>query len=519
MQILHIMIKYITMKFAQRVSHWLNAGLDASFFRTYKEDIHKYTVSFISTFYKIMTTVFVLIVVATLCLPDIPPLQHIRALVPFGITYAAYMALCLILYCTLIKKNIKASFLFSQITLILFGFLLLWLDFSTADNLAVFIPVYFAFFPMLLTVPVPALMLDLAILYIVTIAGTIIFKEPRIVVEDIVNISICLAAGFFIGCKNIRSKLAEIQANSNTKSYSAMQKSVIDALIDEYSCLATVDLDKDTINIMLVNDDFSTYTNSLLTIGSFKERVKEFARLNVHPDDKKRYLVTMSKDNILEHMKTEKSLAINFRVVNNGQELYVQSKLIKDISVPAGGNKFVLTHRSIDNEVKMEQMITNTLRLASLDSLTGVRNRTAYDADVKELKERLNSGEQKEAGIVLVDVNWLKETNDKMGHTAGDDLLRSVNNVICSIYKHSPVYRIGGDEFAVLMSSYDLLIREKLLGLARNATAKTKYGVSFASGMAVFEAPDVTFDDTIKRADNEMYKNKKEIKSAASSEM
>ena len=163
----------------------------------------------------------------------------------------------------------------------------------------------------------------------------------------------------------------------------------------------------------------------------------------------------------------------------------------------------------------MEQMISNALKLANLDSLTGVRNRTAYDADLQHLKEMLASKEQKEAGIVMVDVNWLKDTNDKMGHTAGDELLKCVCNMICSIYKHSPVYRIGGDEFAILLSSYDLRIRDKLLDTARNAASKTRYGVSYAIGMAVLKEQDASFDDTIKRSDSEMYKNKKEIKAAA----
>ena len=119
----------------------------------------------------------------------------------------------------------------------------------------------------------------------------------------------------------------------------------------------------------------------------------------------------------------------------------------------------------------------------------------------------------------MIDVNWLKETNDQMGHSAGDELLKSVSNIICSIYKHSPVYRIGGDEFAVLLSLHDMLVREKLLNLAKNSAAKTKNGVSYATGMAVFEKTDESFEDTIKRADDAMYQNKKEIKGAAATEV
>ena len=505
------------MTFAQRVSYWFYAGQNPGFFRAYRKDIHKYTVSFVSVFYKIMTTVFTGIILFTLILPDTQDMEHIRDLTPFGVVFTSYMALCLILFTAVIQNHIKASFLFSQITLLIFGGLLLWLDFSTPGSLAVFIPVYFALFPMLLTVPVPILLLDMFLLYIPTVVGTIICKTPNIALEDIINTTICFAAGFFLGCKNIRSKLAEIKTMSNKDSYSALQKSIIDALIDEYECLAIADFDHDTIRTMLIKDEFSMHSDTLLKINSLFDQIKEFAEHDVHPDDKKRYLSTIEKQNVIQHMETNDSLVINYRVLVNGQPKYVQSKLIKDTSAPEDAHRYILCHRSIDAEVRMEQKMTDALKLASQDSLTGVRNRTAYDIDLEQLQKKLASGEQKEAGIVMVDVNWLKETNDQLGHSAGDELLKSVSNVVCGIYKHSPVYRIGGDEFAVILSFHDLRIRDKLMDMAKSTASKTRFGVSFAIGMAVFEANDKSFDDTIKRADDAMYQNKKEIKDAVAS--
>lgn len=498
------------------MSYWMRAGQEPTFFKDYRNDIHQYTISFASVFYKIMAVVFFLLLVLVYFLPLIFNLpQFIHNLRPFLAVYTSYMALCYIIFTLCVQKFVTGSFIFTQATLLMFGVLLLWLNFYTSEQLAVYMPVYFVLFPMLVTVPVPVLIFDILVLFVLTIAGTLTFKSSEVIYHDIISTSICMAAGFFIGCKNIRSRLNEIKSLSVKSKSNAIQKSVIDALIDEYECLATVDFDNDTINILLVTDDFSNNKQDLMGIESLSARIKEYAEIDVHPDDRKRYLATMSKENVLEHMKHEKALAVNYRVLKNGQEPYVQSKLIKDLSALPGENKFVLIHHSIDTEVKMEQMISNALKLANLDSLTGVRNRTAYDADLQHLKEMLASKEQKEAGIVMVDVNWLKDTNDKMGHTAGDELLKSVCNMICSIYKHSPVYRIGGDEFAILLSSYDLRIRDKLLDTARKAASKTRYGISYAIGMAVLEEQDASFDDTIKRSDSEMYKNKKEIKAAA----
>ena len=310
------------------MSDLIYAGQDSDFFRTYKKDIHEYTMSFLTVFYRVMTIVFIAILIGTFCIPDTPTMQHIRELTPFGLIFALYMAVCYILYCTIIRKHIKASFLFTQITLVLFGALLLWLDFATPGSLAVFIPVYFALFPMLLTVPVPALLLDLAVLYIITIAGTVIYKEPKIAVEDIINVTICLAAGFLIGCKNIRSKLAEIKASSNNKLNSEKQKAIIDALIDEYDFLGIADYDTDIITTELISDKFSTNTNTLLKTDSLSNRIQKFAELDVHPDDKERYLKSIEKNNVIENMKDSKSMVINFRVMINGEEQYEVEKIL-----------------------------------------------------------------------------------------------------------------------------------------------------------------------------------------------
>ena len=501
-----------TMNFAQNFSYWVHAGQDAGFFKAYRKDIHSYTVSFASVFYKVMVIVFTIILITMLIAPETPQTERFRSLYPFVAIYMSYMAICLIIFETVVKRYITASLLFTQITLLLFGVLLLWLDIFDTEKLAVFLPVYFILFPMLVTLSVPILVLDTLILYVISVIVINVFKSPNIMTDDIISITICMVAGFFIGCKNTRSRLMEIKTNSREEKHNALQKSIIDTLIDDYDCLAMTDYDTDSIEIVLINDNFNTNTNTSLRIDSISRRTKEFVELDVHPDDRKRYSDFMSKENVLALSKMNSSFSINFRVMKDGTERYVQTKLTKDISAPIGSHRFILSHRSIDDEIKTEQMISNVMRLASQDSLTGVNNRTAFERDKEEIHDKLSSGELRQAGIVMFDVNWLKETNDLKGHKAGDELLKSVCSVICNIYKHSPVYRIGGDEFAVLMSSHDMKIRTELLEKAKRASSKTKDGISFAAGMAVFTTEDGTFEQTIKRADDEMYKMKKEIK-------
>ena len=113
--------------------------------------------------------------------------------------------------------------------------------------------------------------------------------------------------------------------------------------------------------------------------------------------------------------------------------------------------------------------------------------------------------------------------NDTYGHDAGDTYIKKACRLICTVYKHSPVFRIGGDEFAAILMGQDLLNSSKLMHRFYdrmdevNKEAENPYEtVSVAAGMAVFkEGVDTDFQSVFKRADENMYKNKKSMKSGA----
>ncbi len=80
-----------------------------------------------------------------------------------------------------------------------------------------------------------------------------------------------------------------------------------------------------------------------------------------------------------------------------------------------------------------------------------------------DLEEKLNNmledGEPMQFAIVIFDVNGLKQVNDTLGHNAGDRYIKDACEMICTSFKRSPIFRIGGDEFAVIAqgASYEHL--------------------------------------------------------------
>lgn len=158
--------------------------------------------------------------------------------------------------------------------------------------------------------------------------------------------------------------------------------------------------------------------------------------------------------------------------------------------------------------------------LAYRDPLTGVKSKSAYKEEIEQINKKISSHPEK-FGLVIFDVNNLKQVNDNYGHEEGDLYIKSACKLICTVYKRSPVFRIGGDEFAAILTGHDLLNAEELLRLFYekmsdvNRDAVNPYEkVSVAAGVAIFkEKRDKDFHSVFKRADENMYKNKKSIKS------
>lgn len=159
--------------------------------------------------------------------------------------------------------------------------------------------------------------------------------------------------------------------------------------------------------------------------------------------------------------------------------------------------------------------------LAFLDSLTGVRNKMAYDNYIAELESRIENGEIKSYGIAILDTNNLKEINDTYGHENGNAYLVNSCKLICQIFAHSPVFRIGGDEFLVVLTGKDLENHHELMSQLKESMDLTKKAsfpwkqISIACGLGIADyAKATTIADTFNKADKNMYINKREIKIA-----
>lgn len=197
--------------------------------------------------------------------------------------------------------------------------------------------------------------------------------------------------------------------------------------------------------------------------------------------------------------------------------------------IAAGDLSIVLTQESKDEVGTLAESFQHTVEhlqtyinyingLAYRDSLTGVKNKTAYKDAEARLEEQMRLA-RPEFALVVMDINGLKHINDSFGHDFGDMLLINACRMICKTFQHSPVYRIGGDEFVVILEGADFNNYHNLLQnleaciAESNKNCQEEYHISIARGIALYNSEtDLVFANVFKRADEAMYQNKAAMK-------
>lgn len=166
-----------------------------------------------------------------------------------------------------------------------------------------------------------------------------------------------------------------------------------------------------------------------------------------------------------------------------------------------------LRNRKLKMKVKYLDNANIWRRMAYTDDLTGLSNRAAYNRDISELGAQ---GSKRFLAIVLFDIDNFKAINDTKGHLAGDDVLKTVANMLATVFEkyYYRVYRIGGDEFAVIAENGG---EDKLI----NNIIELRNKLNKAGGIQLSKGYAIVRDDVIrafKEADEMLYADKKSRK-------
>ncbi len=289
---------------------------------------------------------------------------------------------------------------------------------------------------------------------------------------------------------------------------------LISALSGNYICIYTVDP---------VTDNYIEYSSTkefgelgINTEGSdFYSESRENGANNIYPEDRELFMSMFTKENVMNEIENKGRFTLNYRLMFKGAPKFVslRAAMISEDKV----TRVIFGLIDMDSQVKKEQEFTRKLTaarvLANLDTLTGVKNKHAYVDSEMQINRLIDKGNAPEFAVVVFDLNGLKIINDTFGHQAGDKFIKDGCSIICGVFKHSPAFRIGGDEFVAIVQEEDYRNIESLMKRMENINMKNlKDGdVVIAAGMARYHK-DKNVAAVFSRADTEMYNNKLYLK-------
>ncbi len=255
--------------------------------------------------------------------------------------------------------------------------------------------------------------------------------------------------------------------------------------------------------VVFANQDAMTF------FGHFSEGQKtlEFSQIeaSIHPDDQDAY---KNARRLLRTAPQGDTVEVEMRSRNYQDQwcwLHITAKVIS--KTQEGIPELVLWYAQ---DITERKLVEARLVFASYhDTLTGLYNRAYFEEELNKLE----GGRNYPLGILMLDIDNMKQTNDNLGHSAGDELIRRVAGILKSVFRREDVIaRIGGDEFAILLPKTDRTQAVKSLARVRLELQKVNamsggLPISLSIGMAV-----ATFDSdlrqVLKRADESMYQEK-----------
>ena len=313
-----------------------------------------------------------------------------------------------------------------------------------------------------------------------------------------------------IGISNIDTEMKnQLEAESEKEERKAYMR--LSAFSRNLMVLYAVDPETDEYTEFNASEDFDKLGISKKG-KNFFEKTKENALRVICDEDHDSFGMLFTKKNILGAIEIDGIFIMEYRLMLDDKPTYVR---LKAAEIEEDGKPILIIGvENVDLYVRREKQQAHELsvakEIAAKDALTGVQNSHAFSLAKEQLSEQIKNNEHIEFAFVVCDINGLKSVNDTMGHHAGDNLIRNACKVICDTFKHSRVFRIGGDEFVVICRGQDYkhidYLCDKMNDSNRNSDdVEVAFGVAFYSDG---ESVESVFDT----ADHLMYKHKVALK-------
>ena len=317
-----------------------------------------------------------------------------------------------------------------------------------------------------------------------------------------------------IGVSNINAHMKEQEAIERVKEEN-LTYSRLSVLAENFISIFVVNPETDHYIRCASNHEVDEYTIGMEG-DDFFDRFVESRKKFVYLEDLDFAVSQLTKKNILKTIKENGVFLLNYRIFINGEIRYCRIKAA--FAEEKGGKQLIFGISDITDEVlheqEVEQKLIRARNEANVDVLTGVKNKHAYDNMEKQINKMIKEGAAPDFALVVLDINGLKAVNDTYGHQAGDEFIKKGCGIICDVFRHCPVFRVGGDEFVVVIQGRSYKHIDKIMQYWEKTIQESidNNSVVIAAGMARF-TDDKEVRTVFAKADARMYENKKAIKS------
>ncbi len=303
------------------------------------------------------------------------------------------------------------------------------------------------------------------------------------------------------------------QAESTRKL--GVERQFLDVICRDYTSVHYADLLHDTaepLKIALYANASQISQIQLRKKINYTETIKNYCEHFVADTSKKEFLYVLQREHLIEELKDTDRFIFRYESVpNKAGHRYFEVQVVRVHEDYFDGNVIVAFHH-IDDMITKEQRYQWELeKTAYSDALTGLGNRAAFS------REMLAYGSHHNAGCVVADVNHLKLCNDRYGHKEGDRIIEDAADCMRNAFESlGTCYRIGGDEFCVLMEHGDKneieTALKRLQFLVASKNEQRVMPLSLACGYAVREGGEESMEQLFNRSDEMMYDVKYRMK-------
>ena len=282
-----------------------------------------------------------------------------------------------------------------------------------------------------------------------------------------------------------------------------------------FACILLVDEDHDIFTVLAEDGDpvgkhqtMNDYLDESFRkiVNSWDELIANNGNCLIVKDEKgMEYIKEKNPEWYKSLIENNISSLILFRVKTGNKKIgYMWVSNFQADDTPQIKEALEITNYVLGTEIGNHMLLDQLEKLSSIDLLTGLYNRNRLNSYMNEIVE----SPDELTTLIFLDINGLKKVNDQQGHIAGDILIKRAANTLISVFHNNDIYRVGGDEFVVILRSVE---EEQINKYIKDIHRKAKQNdVSFAIGYAMSNSSK-DIEEILKEADVNMYNDKRKF--------